>query len=398
MADIDFGGIFGGIAGLMANHETNEWNANIARHNRDMQWQMHEDNLRQFYKNRDETWQREDQLREAQWNREDAIRNELYGREDTSYQRSVADAQAAGLSPLAVQQLSAAGNPVVSSGTGTAAGSPPPMTEAPASYMYQSPAQDIATLVGAIASTKNINEIARHNKEQEKIEREKIQSSENVENNRLVEQSREFDAQLAQQKALAESSAEQSHSEFLMNYEQRASQFSAQLSQQQTFHFDEMRNKEKDRAFQALENDNKNNIQMGIDFAKSLNMKYYYYPVSDLEEYNKKISDLKREIVNGNRQTLNDMSSNPDKYLQSTTVSSSVGSGESAGVTAGNLVQNGTIAADVGKSSTTSSSFTDTQSDRAILEKIAQKYNGVLAIPVYVRNYNDWNKNYKGKY
>lgn len=393
MPDIDFGGIFGGIAGLMANHETNEWNANIARHNRDLQWQMHEDDLRQFYKNRDETWQRED-----------AIRNELYAREDTSYQRSVADAQAAGLSPLAVSQLSSAGgNPVTASGT------PPVMTQAPASYMYQSPAQDIATLVGAIASTKNINETARHNKEQEKIEREKIQSAENVENNRLVEQARELDAQLAQQKALAESSAEQSHSEFLMDYEQRASQFSAQLSQQQTFHLDEMKNKEKDRAFQALENDNKNNIQMGIDFAKSLNMKYYYYPVSDLEEYNKKISDLKREIVNGNRQTLNDMSSNPDKYLQSTTVSSSVNNGVALGGSVGTgrnegAYQGGSFGDSLngsfnGSTNTgSSSSFTDTQSDRAILEKIAQKYNGVLAIPVYVRNYEDWSKNYKGKY
>lgn len=396
--NFDFGGIFGGLAGYLANQETNHNNYVISRNNLEYQNVWHEQDRADFFQNRNETWQREDQLREAQWNREDAIRNELYGREDTSYQRSVADAVAAGLSPLAVQQLSSAGNPVVSAGSGTYAGAPPVHTQAPASYMYQSPAQDIAALVGAIASTKNIDELSRHNTEQEKIEREKIQSAETVENNRLVEQSREFDAELAQQKALAESSAEQSHSEFLLNYEQRASQFSAQLSQQQIFHFDDMANKEKDRAFQALENDNKNNIQMGIDFAKSLNMKYYYYPVSDIEEYNKKISDLKREIVNGNRQTLNDMKSDPDKYLQSTTVSSSVGSGQSAGVTAGNLVQNGTIAADVGQSSTTSSSFTDTQSDRAILEKISQKYNGVLAIPVYVRNYNDWNKNYKGKY
>lgn len=408
-------GLFSGFANYMGVKETNSQNRSEARLNRETQdlWR-HEDKAWQASQTR-ALWNREDELTQALWNREDALRAEQQMREDTSYQRSVADAVAAGLSPLAVANLDgSAGNVLTSSPTDSASMSAP-STAQPSSYtaIASTMNMDMSSLIGAVMSQKNLDEASRHNKEQESIEREKLTSAESIKDKELTEQARQFDTTIDEQ-----------HSQFMLNYEQRASQFASTLSQQKDFHVDEMTNKDKERAFTAMSEQNKLNVSMGVDFAKSLGMKYYVYPVSDIDQYNKDMSDLKSKIIGGNRDTINDISKNPDKYLQS--------KGESEGITDMTSIQGGAsfgrnksdaasgtsdadgiagkvfdsvtrglnLSADGGytKSEGTTKSNSWSRSDRALAEQISNNYGGVLAIPVYVRDYDDWHKNYKGKY
>lgn len=109
-----------------------------------------------------------EKIRSEDWAREDQLLADQRAREDTSYQRSVADAMAAGLSPLAVSQLDAAGVPVNhSSGIGSAGATASSVN--PASYMANAPQMDISGLTAAYFSQANLDELKRHNKAVEEI-------------------------------------------------------------------------------------------------------------------------------------------------------------------------------------------------------------------------------------
>lgn len=400
----DFGGIFGGIAGLVSTSMTNDANAEQAYQTRRLQREQYAQDYEHFLENR-----------AATWDREDAIRSELYGREDTSYQRSIADAKAAGLSPLAVNQLSpAGGNPITFSGT------PPVHTQAPATYMYQSPAQDIATLVGAIASQKNIDEIKRHNMATETQAQRELEFQTQKTNQELLQQSSQFDENM---KFLREQADTQS-SQFMLSYEQNASQFTARLAQDNQFHLDDLRGKALDRALNDMHSINQQNIDSGRDFAKSLGMKYVLKYYTNDNDYNRAMSSLKNLMIDGNRDVTNDIEKNPEKYLSvdsashsdSQTDSISAGFGNNAAKSnssSNSTVDNGAkksvidrvtnaVSDAVGVSANASAtqgvsqsdSYTMSKSDRALAEEIAKKYGSVLEIPVRVYDWNDYEKHY----
>lgn len=390
---LDFSGLFGGIAGLVATDATNRVNERIANRNRQQQNEQYYQDYAHFLENRETTWQREDDLRSEQWNREDAIRNELYGREDTSYQRSVADAKAAGLSPLAVNQLSAAGNPVVSGSSGTSSFNPPVHTQSPASYMYQSPAQDIATLVGAITSQQNIDELRRHNMATESQSARELEFQTNKTNAELLQQSQQFNQRLEFDKSQAEAQTNQ----FMLSYEQNASQFTARLAQDNQFHLDDLKGKALDRALNDMHSVNQQNIDSGRDFAKSLNMKYVLKYYTNDNDYNRAMSDLKNIMIKGNRDVTNDIEANPDKYLSvdSSSHSESQNSGASAAGSPLHYLGNDSgVSASAQKGTSQSDSYTVQKSNSALSEQIAKKYGSVLEIPVRVYNWNDYEKHY----
>lgn len=398
----DFGGIFGGLAGLAASMYTTDRNITQANRTLDKQQQWRAEDYANFLENR-----------EATWNREDAIRNELYGREDTSYQRSVADAKAAGLSPLAVNQLSpAGGNPITSSGT------PPVSSQVPASYMAQSPAQDIATLVGAIASQKNIDELRRHNMATETQAQRELDFQTQKTNKELLQQSAQFDEQMKFQREQAETQS----SQFMLTYEQNASQFTARLAQDNQFHLDDLRGKALDRALNDMHSINQQNIDSGRDFAKSLNMKYVLKYYTNDDDYNKAMSNLKNIMISGNRNVTNDIEANPEKYLSSDSashsesennaVSAGAGGNKASSDTTSTVDKSGTygktvvdkvsnalsrglnVNASAQKGSSESDSYSVSKSDRALAEEISKLYGSVLEIPVRVYDWNDYEKHY----
>lgn len=429
----DFGGIFGGLAGLAASMYTTDRNITQANRTLDKQEQWRAEDYAHFLQNREATWSREDTLREQQWNREDAIRNELYGREDTSYQRSVADAKAAGLSPLSVNQLSAAGNPVVSSGSGTSSFAPPVSTQMPASYMAQSPAQDIATLVGAVASQKNIDELRRHNMATETQAQRELDFQTQKTNKELLQQSAQFDEQMKFQREQAETQS----SQFMLTYEQNASQFTARLAQDNQFHLDDLKGKALDRALLDMRSINQQNIDSAKAFANSLGMKYVFKYCTSDDMYNTSMSKLKNIMISGNRNVTNDIEANPEKYLStdSSTHSESENNGVSASLggsannshsqdtggtqettsstqrdkrgsltdtftqTAKNIFSDTVgkalnASASAQKGSSQSDSYSISKSDRALAEEISKQYGSVLEIPIRVYDWNDYEKNY----
>lgn len=389
----DFGGIFGGLAGLAASMYTTDRNITQANRTLDTQQQWRQEDYGHFLQNREATWNREDTLREQQWNREDAIRNELYGREDTSYQRSVSDAKAAGLSPLAVNQLSAAGNPVVSSGSGTSSFAPPVSTQMPASYMAQSPAQDIATLVGAVMSQKNIDELRRHNMATEEQSQRELDFQTRKTNSELLQQASQFDEQMKFQR---EQAATQS-SQFMLTYEQNASQFTARLAQDNQFHLDDLKGKALDRALNDMHSINQQNIDSGRDFAKSLGMKYVLKYYTNDDDYNKAMSGLKNIMISGNRKVTNDIEANPEKYLSSDSASHSEAQNNAASASGSPLHYLGNdsgVSASAQKGSSQTDSYSVSKSDRALSEEIAKNYGSVLEIPVRVYDWNDYEKHY----
>ena len=334
---------------------------------------------------------------ESLWNREDTLRNEANQREDTALTRTVADAKNAGLSPLAVLGSGTAGNVAnVNSGVVSpsssasiapahSAGSIAPSTANPATW--SAAPMDLSSFIGAMSSQKNIDEITRHNKEAEAIEREKIQSAETIENDKLLVQSDLMMEQLKQ---------EDDH--FMLNYYQSASQYSAQLAQNKEFHLDQMKREDRKQAWIEIDSQNNQNIDMTKDFCKSLDMRYYIYPVTDEAQYNRDMNDLKNLIMKGNRGVLNYDERNPDFFRQSESESTTQSQSNSASASGSPVPQYlGNNSASASKSNLQSDSISVTQSDRLIKEKISSMYGGVIGVPVLVKSLGDYYKYYKGK-
>lgn len=388
-----FSGLAGAVAGIYANERTNETNSALARRQLQKQDMWRSEDYARFLSNRDDTWQREDMLLADQRAREDALRAEEYARADTSYQRSAADARAAGLSPLSVSQLNSAGTPITSSYSGTSSSTPPVATGMPASYMAQSPAQDIATLVGAVVSQKNIDEIARHNKATEEQAAKELDFQSRKTNEELLQQSNQFNQRLEFDKSQADAQTNQ----FMMTYQQNASQFTARLAQDKQFHLDDLRGKSLDRALEDMHSVNKQNYDSAVDFAKSLGMPYVTKFYTSDEKYNNAMSDLKNIMIKGNRKVTNDIDINPDKYwsTDSSSHSESQANGVSASGSPLHYLGNDTgAAASAQKSTSQSDSYSLSKSDRALQQEIQKLYGSVLEIPIRVYDWDDYEKHY----
>lgn len=313
---------------------------------------------------------------EKTWAREDALRNEANQREDTALTRAVSDAKNAGLSPLAVTQSGGAGTVA---NVSTAQGSASPM--ASGTVIPNAPVMpnlDLSSFVGAISSQRNLDEIARHNKATEKQARDELASSELRFNTEITAQSEQFQKRL-----------EQEDNHFFIQLFKSTEQFSDELAQRELFHYDELSEREKQRAFDSYQSENKQLIDSAIQFARDSGVNYVFSPCTSMKEYLKQCNELKSVMVSGNRKLLNDDFKDPEKYKQSENVSSTTS--ETDGVSAGNKLLGNASAQ---KSTTEANAFGSTQSDRIIKEKISQMYGGVVQVPILVRSYAEFEKDY----
>lgn len=405
-------GLFSGILNYAAQSQTNYENKLQANKNLKTQDEWRREDKAWQESQTAKLWQREDDVRNMMWNREDALRAEQYMREDNSYQRSVADAVAAGLSPLAVTQLDGSAGNVVASNANDSAAMSAPSTGNPASYtaqpsMFQ---MDMSSLIGALVSQKNLDEVRRHNKAQESQAKNELEAKLKISNDELTAQADQFHATL-----------KQTDDHFWANYSQCASQFSSQLSQAQQFHLDEMSAKDKALAWSAVDSQNRQIADMSKDFAKSIGVPYHYKYYTSESDYNSALQKLKDDIISGNRDVLNDVGRNPEDFFQSESASGSqadsFGLRAGAGVNSGSSVSDTTkdigrkksvfssilnsvteglnVNAGADKSHSESNGYSVTQSDLIIKERIQQSYNGSIEIPVYIRDYDHWERSYK---
>lgn len=308
---------------------------------------------------------------EKTWAREDALRNAANEREDTALTRAVADAKNAGLSPLAVTQ---------SGGFGTVS-NVATTPSSPSSVIPNSPVTanfDLSSFVGAVSSQKQLDEIARHNKASEQQASDELASQELRFNTEIISQTEQFHAKL-----------QQDNDQFYQSLFQSASQFSDELAQRELFHYDELSDREKQRAFDNFQNENKQLVDSAIQFAKDSGVNYVFVPCTTMKDYLSSCNTLKSVMVSGNRSLLNDNERNPDKYTQSENISNTTS--KTDGVSAGNkLLGNASL-----QNSTTDSNFVgSTQSDRIIKNKISQQYGGVIEVPILVRSYSEFNRDY----
>lgn len=358
---------------------TNESNRDISRENRE--------------------WQ--EAMVEKTWAREDALRNEANEREDTALTRAVADAKNAGLSPLAVVNSGGAGtasNPSTASVSGEA---PIPAQ----SYTVQP--MDFSEILGSFASQANLDEMARHNKATESQAQDELKAR--------IEQA---NAELQLQASQFAQTMEQTDSHFMLQYEQSASQFSAQLSQQQVFHYDDLNDRDKQRAFDSFQSQNMQTVDLALEFSRSTGVRTVFKPYTSYTEYSSAMDKLQGVMISGNRAVLNMVGEDPDAFLSSETLSNgqSTSNGVSVGLGTSNSgsssVPAGTGNAKKGllgkvssafgfnangsasQSQSTNDLYSYTKSDEYLREKIQQKYGGVLEVPILVRSYGDFNRDY----
>lgn len=302
---------------------------------------------------------RQDALLAQMWNREDAIRNELQEREDTSYQRSVSDASAAGLSPLAVNQLDSAGDVV------SASMASQPDVMAPSSYMSNM-GNTAADLSAAYFSQLNLDELKRHNKAMEKNERDKIDNSYYVDT-----------AQLSLQADKISKDFEVSKENLSIEEKKRLDSVQAltlQLSQAQLFHLDDLKEKDKDRALESAEHQSQTTFDLYESMCKSVGVKLDVLPCYTLDEYNDALATFQSKFVSANRSFLNYGERKPDDVAESVMDSSS--SSDSYGLKAG------AFGADVGGNmSNGSSSSSGVTKNRYSQQRLQSFYSG-LKCPV----------------
>lgn len=280
-----------------------------------------------------EGWKREDKIRQDLWNREDQIYADQKAREDTAYQRSVADARAAGLSPLAVSQLDSAGQFVAGtagpSASGTGVG-----TQSPLSYRANE-IVDSSSLLGSLLSQKNLDELIRHNKKTEEQEDNKQAQETEQFNAQLWETSRQFDALREEHKG----DMDQNMSQHLDNMQHLAESLAkqddwntAQLNQ---------RNAEM-RVNRAIEN-NRLAYDEYSQFCKTTGIQIRterFYVSDDMKKeerdevmmkYNQALNTFKSKYDAEINTYLHDFAENPDAFYESAGTGSNTGENRTLG-------------------------------------------------------------------
>lgn len=307
---------------------------------------------------------RQDELLRRMWEREDALRAEQFEREDTSYQRSVADARAAGLSPLAVNQLDSAGTPI------TASMASQPDVMSPSSYMSNSNAS-AGQLTSAYFSALNLDELKRHNKAMETNADKKLDNDFYVNNTRLSLQSEEISKnyEIAKEKNNIE---EQKRLDAIDSLTQT-------LAHQELLHASEMSFKNKQQAYTETYNRSQQTYNVYKDFCKDLGVSLGVEYCDSLEEYNTKFKKFQADLISANRKYLNWARSNPDDTSDSVSDSVSGASADSYGLNASKF------GAGVGgnMSNSVSSGFNSARNQSTKSRKVLQQYYNGLKCPVY---------------
>lgn len=375
---------------------------------------------------RNEVWKREDDLRQQQWDREDALTKDQraredaliaqeYGRQDTAYQRSVADATAAGLSPLAALGGSTSSSVPVNISTNTSASDGPGTassvnTHDPMSHSTL-PMMDSSSLISSLASWKNLEETERHNRAAEKQAANELASLNLRSSVELQQQASQFAENLDFLKSKSKDELSQKDTQFWATYYQTASQFTSELEQRQLFHIDEMNWRQKEQAFESFRDDNKVFMESAKQFGLSIDLPVVYVPCTSLEEYNSKLGILKSAMVSGNRNVLNKRMRDPDAFIESESlgnsqsdsesVSASVGAGNSVSdsfksgkdFASGSLSRNGSLSSSASQSESSSDQWSYKQ-DRYVSEEVKHQYGSYIECPVLVRDYKEFERDY----
>lgn len=349
-----------------------------------------------------------DAVLEKTWAREDVLRNEANQREDTALTRAVADAKNAGLSPLAAIQNGGAGTVA---NVATAQGAPS-HGATPTVIPNVAPQIDLSSFIAARSSQAALDEQARHNKATEQQAKDELAANIKINNDKLSIQSEEFRAKLGQENEHFYANLNQQDTHFWKQYFQSASQFASELSLRKSIHLDELKEKDKQRQFDSWVNQNQNLIDCAKDMAKTFGGKVVYKPYTDIDKYNSAIDVLQNDIIKGNRNVLNNADMYVEKYMTGEQFSTGQTDGASAngGIGAGksnNWFQsvpgdksgsggslNGRFDFGAGKTHSQTDSYSYSRSEKIVSEKIQQQYGGVIEVPILIRSYRDFERDY----
>lgn len=384
MSDVwGIGSTIQGVSGIVGNFvnmrnvdKTNQTNRDLANASLEKQEQW-----------RQEDKEYQDAVRQATWAREDQLLQAQQQREDTSYQRSVADAMAAGLSPLAVAQLDGSAGSVITSQGATSA----PNVQQPASWTAQAPQMDVSSLVASVASASNLAETIRHNKATEANASREL----DLKSNELTTQAQQFDQmynfnvdKFGKEYALEEK-----------KFHQSVVQFTTTISMQKTFHADEMSEKEKAREWDSIMKNQDIRTEQYQEFCRVADCPVKLYPVYNLDDYYKGVETAKNALYNGNRKFLNRASGlddndifSPEEYDDSY----SENAGQSNSVSANGVpAEPYTSRVSASASKSVNGGFSKNQSTK-VRELRQQCYGQAdISYPVLVESYAQWESDWK---
>ena len=354
-----------------------------------------------------------DALLEKTWSREDALRNEANEREDNALTRAVADAKNAGLSPLAAIQNGGAST-VANVSTAQGASSVGATSHGASATVIPevAPQVDLSSFIASRASQASLDEQARHNKATEQQAKDELAANIKINNDKLSIQSQEFQQKMSQENEQFYANLNQQDTHFWKQYFQSASQFSAELSLRKSIHYDELKEKDKQRQFDSWMNQNQQLIDCAKDMAKAIGIKVVYKPYTDIDKFNSAIDVLQNDLIKGNRNTLNSADMFAEKYMISESMASGQTDSASAqgGIGAGksnNWFQsvpndksgaggslNGKFDFGASKTHGQNDSYSYSRSEKVVAEKIQQQYGGVIEVPILVRSYRDFQREY----
>ena len=384
MSDVwGIGSTIQGVSGIVGNFvnmrnvdKTNQTNRDLANASLEKQEQWRQEDKEYQDAVRQATWQREDQLLQAQQQRE-----------DTSYQRSVADAMAAGLSPLAVAQLDGSAGSVITSQGATSA----PNVQQPASWTAQAPQMDVSSLVASVASASNLAETIRHNRATEANASREL----DLKSTELTTQAQQFDQMFNFNVTKFGKEYELEEKKF----HQSVVQFTTTISMQKTFHADEMSEKEKAREWDSIMKNQDIRTEQYQEFCRVADCPVKLYPVYNLDDYYKGVETAKNALYNGNRKFLNRASGlddndifSPEEYDDSY----SENAGQSNSVSASGVpAEPFTSRVSASASKSTSGGFSKNQSTK-VRELRQQCYGQAdISYPVLVESYSQWESDWK---
>lgn len=261
---------------------------------------------------------RQDELLRQMWAREDALRQEQYTREDTAYQRTVDDAVAAGLSPLAVTQTDGAGANISASMPSQ------PDVMSPNSYAQNSPGSSF-NFDSAMLSQANLDELKRHNMVTETTARNQIEKDflirgeqNNIARQQLAAQIEQFGDTLSEKQA----QRLQDWNSLLENLSTQRYISDSRIDADDRKLFEENAVKKSERSYDLWHN-------LCQSYGVGTSVDRY----SDYQEYQIAYSAWSERFVNsGARALLNDMERNPDMYAESLSESVSISDSQSNSV------------------------------------------------------------------